>query len=140
MRRWIVLAIAVSSIACLMEGIATPEVQVVESTTTITTPYSIPACQPAADVTYKLQKISDTFVEVIASGLQPGETPYVYYNTPVGNIPGKGGAYSGDIVNEDGEFFFALENLEPPEGKTSATWDIRLVHEGGVECTTITLP
>ncbi len=137
MRRWIVLAVAVFSIACLMESMATPEVAM---ETAITTPYSIPDCQPAPDVTYKLQKVSDTFAEVIASGLQPGESPYVYYNTPVGDIPGKGGAYPGDIVKDDGEFFFALENLEPPEGQISATWDIRLVHERGVGCATITLP
>jgi hypothetical protein len=43
-------------------------------------------------------------------------------------------------VNEDGEFFFELENLEPQVGQTDSTWDIRLVHQRGVECATITLP
>jgi hypothetical protein len=72
MRRWIVLAIAIFTIACLGTATPTPEVPGVES---ITTPDAIPECQPAASVAFKLQKISDTFVEVIASGLQPGKRP-----------------------------------------------------------------
>jgi hypothetical protein len=140
MKRWIVLGLAVFGIACLAQTIATPIPVVTVTTGLPGTPYSIPACQPTPGISLKLQKISDTLIELIAMGLRPGESPSVYYNTPVGDTPGTGGSYQTDTVNEDGKFLLELQNLEPPFGQTSATWDIRLAHERGVECATITLP
>ena len=140
MKRWAFLIASVFGAACLAQIVATAIPTVEVSIEPPGTPYTIPECQPASGVTIKVQKMSDTIVELIASGLIPGETPYVYYNTPVGNIVGTGGAYSGYTANDNGEFYFELENLEPPPGQASVTWDIRLMHERGVECTTITLP
>ena len=150
MKRWMLLVFAAFGLTCLAQGLATaiPNEEVRIETDTTPDPYSVPECRPFPGATFKVQKISDTLVEFIASGLQPGETPYVYYNTPVGDIKeGKGGGLSGNRVGEDGTFysdmdwtFWDTDRLIPPEGQASATWDIRLEHARGVECTTITLP
>jgi hypothetical protein len=142
MRRRIIFAMGVFSLACLTQTLASP-VPVVEVSTELPgTPYTIPACEPAGGVTFEVRNLAyqETSAELIAGGLTPGETPYVYYNTPPGDLPGTGGAYPGNVVDSDGRFFFQLEHLEPPNGQTSATWDIRLVHRRGVECATVTLP
>lgn len=148
MRTWIFFAVAAFSLACLIPvmTIATPsgEAPAVESATT---PFSIPDCQPAPDVTFRVLKTGEYLAELIASGLQPGESPYVYYAT-VDDLKKSGGAgFPGDIVNEDGEFYSDLnwrlldvDMLEPPEGQASAIWEFRLVHSRGVECARITLP
>jgi hypothetical protein len=79
-------------------------------------------------------------VELIATGLQPGETPHVFYTSAVNGSDGKGGEYDGNIVNNNGDFYFELDRLDPPDEQVTATWDIRLVHTRGVECAMITLP
>jgi len=142
MQRWILLVIAMFSTACLAQGQVNPMPLETPGVELMTTPFSIPECKPAVGVTFKLQRISDYLVELIASGLKPGETPYVYYMTN-----GKGGGFPGNIVRESGELFtdlnwsdFRADLLEPPEGQLSATWDITLVHVRGVECAAITLP
>ena len=43
-------------------------------------------------------------------------------------------------ADEHGEFSLQLTSLQPLEGQTKATWDIRLVHAHGVACAEITMP
>ncbi|HLO32890.1 MAG TPA: hypothetical protein VK249_27345 [Anaerolineales bacterium] len=147
MNRWIVPAIVLCTTACLAQpGVTAPPTGEIPGVESATTPFSIPGCQPAAGVTFRLQKISTYLAEVIASGLQPGETPYVYYDT-VEHIANGGTGFPGEIVGADGEFYSDLnwrlwdvDILKPPEGEPSATWEFRLVHARGVECARITLP
>ena len=142
MRRWLFLFIAIFSLACLTQGLATAIPLEKPGIESAATPFSLPDCQPSASVTFKVQKINDTLVMLIASGLQPGETPFVYYSTEK-----RMGGYDGNIVSDKTEFYseLDLEDRDVTKQATSGeqlttTWDIRLEHRGGVECTTITLP
>lgn len=143
MRQWFALAITILLTGCQVENTGTPEIPVME--TAITTPDLMPECQPNPNVTLKLQRTGTYLVEVIATGLQPGETPYVYYKTA--GEPGSGRGFPGEVVGANGEFYSDLDwrlwdvdVLEPPEGQSSVTWEFRLVHARGVECVKITLP
>jgi hypothetical protein len=145
MKGWIVFLIVLIVILCLVQlakPTTLPEVQL--STVSAWTPDTVPACQPAPGVTFKVQKTGQYRAELIATGLQPGEIPYVYYGT-LDNLLTAG--FTGYPVNEKGEFFADLNGseydadvLKPPEGQASATWEFRLVHERGVECARITMP
>ena len=130
--------------ACVIQNSqpTTPQVEVitaVESTEDPTIP--IPDCAPASGVAFSLQKLSDNRVELIATGLQPGETPRVFYNSTYnGNNAGPSGIFDANMVLENGEFYNELSRLDPPEEKVAITWDIRLQHSRGVECASIILP
>jgi len=101
----------------------------------------IPDCQPASGATFRLQKISDNIVELIATGLQPGDYPRVFFNSTYnGKNAGPGGIYDTNKVLESGEYYFELSRLDPPEDKAFMTWEIRLQHAHGVECASIVLP
>jgi hypothetical protein len=140
MRPWIDLIFAVSVSGCLTVGTTTPIVEVpleeayVEATAT-------PLCQHSLAVTVETRRISDSTVELHASGLQPGEMPYVIYSTfsKNGGTMGEMGIFL-EGADENGEFSVSLPGLIPLGGEISATWDIRFIHARGVECTTITLP
>jgi hypothetical protein len=43
-------------------------------------------------------------------------------------------------ADAQGEFRTDQSGLSPLPDQTSASWDIRLIHSRGIECTTITLP
>ncbi len=145
MKGWIVFLIVLIGILCLVQlAKPTTVTGVPVSTVSAWTPDSTPECQPAPGVTFKIQKTGQYRAELIASGLQPGELPYVYYGTLDGAL---GVEFPGNPVNEKGEFFadlngseYNVDVLKPPEGQTSATWEFRLVHERGVECARITMP
>ena len=97
-------------------------------------------CQPSPGVTLETRRVSDSMVEMHASGLEPGELPFVIYST----FSNTGGTmvelnYTRG-ADENGEFSFDLSELMPHKGQTSTTWDIRLIHSRGVACATITLP
>ena len=145
MKYWIISFVVVLSLACLTEGLATPaETPKVENETT---PFSIPECRSAPGVTFEIKKTGEYLVELIANGLQPGETPYVYYNNVGDTGQDNGGSFPGNVVNENGEFFsdmnwkfWDVDILELPEGQPTTTWEFRVEHADGVECATITLP
>jgi len=107
-----------------------------------TTPTATPDCQPAAGVTVTVQRLTDTTALLHATGLQPGEIPSVFYSTS--NGAGKSSRTEAwgfaNGADAHGEFSFELHNLQPPEGQTTAAWDIRLVHRRGVACAQITVP
>jgi hypothetical protein len=104
-------------------------------------PTTTPDCQPAAGVMIEVRRLSDTTAALHASGLQPGEIPFIFYSTSIighsMRVESDGFAKGAD---EQGEFSFELTGLRPLEGQASATWDIRLVHRRGVACAEITLP
>jgi hypothetical protein len=141
MKGWIAFLIVLIGIFCLVQlakPTTPPEVKL--STEPAVTPFTLPECQPAPAVTIKVQRTGQYGAELIATGLQPGEIPYVYYGA-------LGAGFTGYPVNEKGEFFadlngseYDVDILKPPEGQTSAIWEFRLVHERGVECARITLP
>lgn len=146
MRRWMILIMALSAIACLLPAAATPvlvtEVPVEEP---FVEPTGTPGCQPSPAVTLEVRRIDPNSVWVHASGLQPGEIPRVIYSASA-----KGEGMYGDAgefregADEQGEFSIDLSGLElgsmSLEGPYTATWDIRLIHVRGVACATITLP
>ena len=144
MKPILILIVSMFCTSCLAQ-LSTPigsQLEVVVAVETTEDPtIPIPECQPVSGVTFRLQKISDNIVELIATGLQPGETPRVFYNSTYNEKnAGTGGIYDATIVLEDGRFYFELNRLDPPEEKASVTWDIRLQHIHGVECATIILP
>jgi hypothetical protein len=105
-------------------------------------PTATPDCQLAADVAIEVRRVSDTTAVLHASGLQPGEIPFIFYSTSISGVHSMRGEASGFAkgADEQGEFSFELTGLQPLEGQARATWDIRLVHRRGVACTEITLP
>lgn len=123
--------------------------QTVSPTTAVTvqvmppvSPTATPDCQPAAGVMIEVRRLSDTTAMLHASGLQPGEIPFIFYSTSISGVRSMRGESSGFAkgADEHGEFSFELAGLQPLEGQARATWDIRLVHRRGVACTEITLP
>jgi hypothetical protein len=107
-----------------------------------TAPTATPDCQPIPGVTIEVQRLGATTAILHASGLQPGEVPFVFYSTSINGVGAKRGEAWGFVkgANEHGEFSLELTGLQPLEGQTKATWDIRLVHARGVACTEITMP
>jgi hypothetical protein len=85
--------------------------------------------------------MSNTKVSLRVSGLQSGEIPYVtFYTSSRHNSLGFTSGNFAEGADTQGNFFFEQGGLFPPEGETSATWDIRFIHARGVECATVTLP
>lgn len=130
-------------IAACAPQITASTVTVVEMTVeAFVEPTATPDCLHVDGVTLNVTRISDTGVELHASGLQPGEIPFVIHSTSISGVGGMSGE-SGKFVegaDAQGEFIFVLKGLIPLEGETSATWDIRFIHARGVECATVTLP
>ena len=145
MKGWIVFLIVLIVIFCLVQLAKPTTVTGVRvSTASAWTPDITPECQPAPGVTFKVQKTGQYRAELIATGLQPGEHPYVYYSTLDGAL---GAGFPGTPVNEKGEFFAELNEqdyhvdiLKPLEGGTRAPWEFRLAYGRGVECARITVP
>ena len=143
MRRWIILAFAIFTIACLIQTAVT-ETPVIEEAIEepFIEPTATPDCQHASGVTLEVRRIRDTTVELHVSGLQPGEKPSIIYSTSIsGESSAMGEMYDfAEGADQHGEFSVDLPGLRPLEGQTSATWDIRFIHSRGVEWATITLP
>ena len=144
MRRLILFPIAMFCAACLAKPVATPtplvELEVVEEPSI--EPTATPDCQPADGVTLEVLPTGDSSVRLSASGLRPGEIPYVTFTTSLSS--GRGlRIESGQFVkgaNEFGNFSYEAGLSTLPEEGISATWDIRFTHSRGVECAMITLP
>ncbi len=106
------------------------------------TPSPTPDCLPAAGVKLNVTPLSGSKAMLHASGLQPGEVPSIFYST-VGDGASSARHEAWGFAkgaDQHGEFSFELDGLEPPQGQTQATWDIRLVHRRGVACAELTLP
>ena len=143
MKHWIVLMIVMfGSVACMPQTTATevPPPEVMVAVEPFVEPTPTPDCQHADGVTLEVIRISDTGVTVRASGLQPGEIPYITYSAFGRSSSAR--MEAGRFVkgaDAQGNFSDAQE-LMPPQGEISATWEIRFTHARGVECATITLP
>ena len=142
MRPWFVLIFALLITACLPQGTVTPSPIVEMTVEAFVEPTTTPDCIHADGVTLDVHRISDTGVELHASGLQPGEIPFVIHSTSISGVGGMSGESGKFIEGADaqGEFIFVLKGLRPLAGETSATWDIRFIHARGVECAIIILP
>jgi hypothetical protein len=143
MKRSLILIIAMFCTSCLvqMSTPTEPQVEIAAMESTEDPTIATPDCQPGSGVTFRLQKISDNMVELIATGLQPAEATRVFYSSTYnGRNDGLSGMFDANLVNENGEFYSELSRLDPVEEKVSMTWDIRLQHSHGVECATIILP
>ena len=116
-------------------GMVTPRVE------PPTIPTATPDCQPAAGVTLQVWRGDDTKVMLRATGLQPGENPFVFYSTATvaGGMRGESSNFAKG-ADEHGEFTIDLPGLQPVQGQSKVTWDIRLIHRRGVACASITLP
>ena len=143
MRRWIILAAALFSIACLIQttATATPEVVAVTVEGPFYQPPATPDCLHADGVTLEIIRLNATKVSLHVSGLKPEEKPYITFNTftPHGAL-GMSSGYPVEGADAQGNYLFEQGGLIPPAGEISATWDIRFIHARGVECATITLP
>lgn len=141
MRLRFVLTFAFFITACMPQGTATP-VTVVELTVeAFVEPTATPDCLHADGVVLDVRRISNTGVELHASGLQPGEIPYITHSTfsRSRSLREESGGFV-DGADAKGEFIFVLKGLIPLEGEISSTWDIHFIHARGVECATVTLP
>ena len=140
MRLWFALVVLLLVSACMPQNtIPTPVVEIIE--VPFVEPTATPDCLHTDGVILELSRISDTRVALHISGLQPGEIPYITFNTFT-RYSDLGFTSGGFVEGADtqGNFSFEHGGLFPPEGETNATWDIRFIHARGVECATITLP
>ena len=138
--KWIVSLIGLFCAACQPQAPAEGPVVLV-STGTFDVPTATPDCLHAAGVTLDVQRLGDSKVTLQISGLQPEEVPYIIYSTFSGGASRMiGSGYSVTSADANGKFATEQGGLIPPEGQTSAIWEIRLIHSRGVECATITLP
>lgn len=139
MKKWTIAATAMLIAACMALATATP-IREVPRAGPFIEPTATPVCQPFTGVTLETHRIHASAVELQVSGLEPGDVPDVLYSTFSSNGGTTGISRSVEGADENGEFSFNLTGLFPVEGQSSATWDIRVVHSRGVECTAITLP
>lgn len=145
MRRWLILATSLLCTAC--QAPVTPNIELTPVIVEITMdapmiPSSTPDCLHAEGVTLEVRRISDTKVEVRVSGLQPGESPSVTFDSAFPSGTGfrvESGLFATG-ADENGNFSYEEHLSALPEGEISATWDVRFIHARGVECSTITLP
>ncbi len=98
------------------------------------TPAPTLQCQPASGITLQVQPVSSMAVELVTSGLQPGEVPSMFYSTGINGVGNRRGEAWGfaNGADQHGTFSTELTGFLPLEGQTSATWDIRLVHYRGL--------
>ncbi len=136
MRRWIILIVAVLTVSCVSSFPGS-----VPTSRPFAAATATPMCQHSPGVTVTTRRTSDTSVELHVSGLQPGENPYLLYSTSNGNETSLGEIHDPRKgADGNGEFTAILSDLKSLEGQPTTTWDVRVIHSHGVECTTITLP
>lgn len=123
----------------------TPSVQIA---TQITEPHLSPTATPMCTalpegVTLSVTPDSSASIprmHVEMSGLQPGEhLTLVFYTDVAGQNSIRIEEFPAQPIGEDGRFE-RWEQLTPPEGATSAHWQIQIIHAHGVACTDLTLP
>lgn len=131
----IVLVLALLAAAC--QPAPTPIV-ILDTPTAEVDP--IPACRHFEGATLDMRRVGDDQVRLHVTGLQPGENPSVIYTTTATDVvTSKVEMYDvAEGADETGAFSIILSGLRPLSDE-SATWDVRLIHERGVECATITI-
>ena len=101
MKDWIVVVPAIVGFmtACRAQPteIVTPLIEEVPMEEPFVEPTATPSCQDHPDVTVETRRISDSTIELFVTGLEPGEIPYVTYETFIKNIGGTRGE-SGRFV------------------------------------------
>ena len=83
MSKNILLILFVLCAACQAQ---TPAPAVTTEISPYVAPSATPDCQPASGVTLEVQRVSSTAAVLNASGLQPGEIPFVFYSTTVNGV------------------------------------------------------
>ena len=143
MKRALVLILVAFCTACQTQTSSpvappSPEVTILPPVT----PSATPDCQAAVGVTVQVLAVTNHSVGLQVSGLQPGEIPFIFYSTAIRGV----GARRGEAwafargADEHGDFSTELTGLQPLDGQSKATWDIRVVHRRGVACAEVTLP
>jgi hypothetical protein len=140
LKLWLGLMIAIGCAGCQAQGNFPKPVVTVE-VVTAAPPTGTPDCLPVPGVTIELHPITTTSVRLIATGLQLGEKPDVFYSAQSIEETKRFEDW-GYAQGADGKGMFSLEltGLAPLRGQSRSTWDVRLVHARGVACAKITLP
>jgi hypothetical protein len=120
----------------------TPAVVVVTAIVEPIVPTATPKCLAATGVVMAVQPGNNNRYMLQASGLKPGEIPFVFFSAQDGRgnlsrIEAWGFAQGADA---QGKFFLELDKLRVLDGEPSTTWDVRLVHARGVACATVVVP
>jgi hypothetical protein len=132
---FILLALTLLTAAC--QSTATPIV-IIDTPTEEAA--AIPACEHFEGATLQMRRVGDDQVRLQVGGLQPGEHPSVIYTTTATEVAASKVEMFDVAEGADasGDFSIVLSGLRPL-GEESVTWDVRLIHERGVECATITI-
>jgi hypothetical protein len=142
MKHQMILVVTIMVSACSTRTNPTESPIVVEAVEEpFVEPTGTPDCQHANGVTLEISRTADSKVLVRALGLEPGEIPYMTFDTthPYGGMRLESGRFANG-ADKDGTFSY--EEILPglPEGVASVTWDFRFIHARGVECATIIQP
>lgn len=134
------LMIATLCVGCQAQGnFPTPVITI--EVVTVAPPTATPDCLPVPGVSLELDEIAATSVRLVATGLQPGEKPDVFYSAKTEGYGARYEEYAfAQGADEKGRFSIDLYGLDPIGGQSRSTWDVRVVHARGVACAEITLP
>jgi|GEM_PF-2116196 len=141
LKLWLGLMVAIGCAGCQAQGnFPTPVVTV--QVVTEAPPTGTPDCLPVSGVSIELHPITATSVRLVATGLEPGEKPDVFYSAQSKGYGTTRSEYWGfpQGADEKGMFTLVLTGLVPLRDQSRSTWDVRLVHARGVACAEITMP
>ena len=101
-----------------------------------------PSSEETGDVTLATEAVSSSRARVNLTGLQPGETLKLILTT--GTEFDGAGAEAEPIqqVNAEGRYTYevgSLRDFSAPEGEPT-TWQVRVLHSGGIICGEVLLP
>ena len=120
----------------------TPAVVIETAIIALVAPTSTPDCLAVTGVVMAVHPGNNNHYELQASGLQPGEIPFVFYSAHDGrgNLTRMEDWGFVQGAGADGKFSLELVQLRVLDGEPSTTWDVRLVHARGVACATVVVP
>lgn len=140
LKRWLGLMIAIGCVGCQAQGnFPTPVVTV--QVVTEAPPTGTPDCLPVPGVSIELHPSTATSVQLVATGLEPGEKPDVVYSAQSKGYGARSEHWGfPQGADEKSMFTLLLTGLVPLRDQSHSTWDVRFVHARGVACAEITLP
>jgi nitrite reductase/ring-hydroxylating ferredoxin subunit len=97
-------------------------------------------CSPSPDVSMSISPVNHSEMEISVIGLQPEEQVKLVFESNGVNPPTISTEEPQVTADETGRFRWREEGLHATEGNTPTQWLVRVIHQRGVNCTTIGLP
>ena len=123
-----------------MPSLETPQV-----TVRVVTPGPEPTqveCSAQANDVNILIEITSSNVEVMVTGLEPGENIVLMYERNLPQHTSTLVSQPSVLIGEDGKFeeSWSLGNFKPEQGVMANEWLVKVIHAQGVTCATFEVP